>query len=280
MRRGHIAGVALCLWLAAGLPAHAVLLRYSPKVGETIKYRVSMAGRTESSVEGMPEPMRMELSGAIQYTSKALSETTDTVRIETRVTGGKFTAKAAGQSQGEDVPKGKVVADMDRRGRMVKMIESDLGGKSGAEDFMTGGAGSWSSFANFAAFPEGEVKVNDTWSDEMKIPSAEGGPEVNLTLASRLLAVAPYQGRNCAKIRTSFKGPLSFDLPAEAAEGSQMEATLQGDLVWYYDYEKSVYVSGEGTVGMDMKMAMAAPEMPGMQMTTKMLMNIKLALAK
>ena len=280
MRRVHTAGFAVCLWLAAGLPAHAVLLRYSPTVGKTVKHKVSAAGRTEASVEGMPEPMRMELGGSIQYTEKALSETADTVRVETRVTGGKFTMTAAGQSESQQVPQGKFVADMDRRGRMVKAIETDLGGKSGALDFMSGGAGSWSSFTNFSAFPEGDVKAGDIWSDEIKIPAAEGGPEINLTVNSRLLEIAPYQGRNCAKIHTEFKGPLSFKAPGGEPDSGTMEATLGGKLDWYYDYDSSVYVTGEGSIAIDMKMAMAGPEMSGVQMTTKMLMNVKLALAQ
>jgi len=280
MRRIHV-GLMLFAWLALGLPAHAVMLRYSPKVGETIKHKVSMAGRTSAVVEGMGETMRMELSGAMQYTEKALSETPDTVRVETRVTGGKFTMSVGGQSESQQAPKGKFVADMDRRGRLVKAIEADFGGKSGAQDFMTGGTGSLSNLTTFAAFPEGDVKVGDTWSDEIKIPATQGGPEVNLSLTSRLLDLADFQGRKCAKIRTTFKGPMSFSAPAGSDDpGNTMEAALQGDLIWYYDYENSIYVSGEGSVGMDMKMSVSGPEMPGLPVTTKMLMNVKLSLAK
>jgi len=280
VRRVSMIGWALCVWVAVGLPAHAVLLRYAPKVGETVKHKVSMAGRTSASVEGMGEGMRMELNGAIQYTEKAISETADTVRVETQVTGGKFTMSVGGRSQGQEIPKGKVVADMDRRGRLVKTIQADFGGKSGAQDFLTGGAGSWSNLASFSAFPEGDVKAGDTWSDEIKIPATQGGPEVNLSTTSRLLEVATYQGRSCAKIRTTFKGPLVFDTSGQNDDSGSMEATLQGDLIWYYDYQNSVYVSGEGSVGMDLKMSMSGPEMPGMPVTSKMLMNVKLSLAK
>jgi hypothetical protein len=59
-----------------------------------------------------------------------------------------------------------------------------------------------------------------------------------------------------------------------------MEATLQGDLVWYYDYENSVYVSGEGQVGMNMNINVSGPEIAGMPVSIKMLMNIKLSLIK
>ncbi len=59
-----------------------------------------------------------------------------------------------------------------------------------------------------------------------------------------------------------------------------MTGALQGDLLWYYDYEKSVYVYGEGTIGMDMTMSVQAPNMPGGTMTTKMLMNLKTTLVQ
>jgi len=284
MRRMHVIGLALCAVFAAGLPAHAVTLRYAPKVGDTVKHKVSLAGRTSSGAEGMgdslAEAMRMEVSGTVQYAERALSETTDTVRIETQVTGGKFTMSVAGQSQDQPVPKGKVVADMDRRGRLVKTIETNFGGKSGVQDFMTGGAGDLSNFSSFAAFPDGDVKAGDTWTDEIKIPARQGGPEVNLSLSSRLLDLTTVENRKCAKIRTTFKGPLSFDSVPGAGDAGSMEATLQGDLIWYYDYENSVYVSGEGQVGMNMNMHLSGPEMPGMPVSIKMLMNIKLSLVK
>ncbi|MGD0111317.1 MAG: hypothetical protein ABSD48_05585 [Armatimonadota bacterium] len=285
MRRMHVIGLALCAVFVAGLPARAVTLRYAPKVGDTVKHKVSLAGRTSSGAEDtgdnpLAEAMRMEVSGTIQYAEKALSETTDTVRIETQVTGGKFTWGIGGQSQNQQMPKGKVVADMDRRGRLVKTIETTFSGKSGAQDFMTGGAGGWSNFSSFAVFPEGDVKAGDTWSDEIKIPAAQGVPEVNLTLSSRLLDLTTVDNRKCAKIRTTFKGPFNLDTIPGAGDSSSMEATLQGDLVWYYDYENSVYVSGEGQVGMNMNINVSGPEIAGMPVSIKMLMNIKLSLIK
>jgi len=284
MKHMHVIGLALCAAFAVVLPAQAVTLRYAPKVGDTVRHKVSMAGRTSSNAEDvggpLAEAMHIEVSGTIQYAEKALSETTDTVRIETQVTSGKFTMSIAGQSQDQPVPKGKVVADMDRRGRLVKTIETNFGGKSGVEDFMTGGAGNLSNFSNFAAFPEGDVKAGGIWTDEIKVPASQGGPELNLSLSSRLLDLTTVENRKCAKIRTTFKGPLNFESVPGAGDAGSMEATLQGDLIWYYDYENSVYLSGEGQVGMSMNMNMSGPDMPGMPMSVKMLMNIKLSLVK
>jgi len=280
MKRIWLAVLALCGWAAVALPAHAVVLRYTPKVGAVAKHKVTVAGRMQADMEGAGETMRMEMDGWVEYTESALSETADTVRIETRLTAGKMTMKMGEESQSEEMPTGRMVADMDRRGRLVKMVEADFGGEVGAADFMSGGMGNWSSFSAFSAFPEGDVKVDDTWSDEVRLPSFEGGPEIALSANSRLLELGTYGGRHCAKVRTYVKGPMKFSMPGMEGIAEQMEATLQGTVVWYYDYENSVYVSGEGSLGMEMTMGMAPPDMPEMQMTTKMLINFKLSLVR
>jgi hypothetical protein len=146
------------------------------------------------------------------------------------------------------------------------------------------GAETWSTMpAQFGAFPEGDVNVGDTWSEELKIPMAPDGPEMTLNIQSELLALTTFQGRKCAKARTQFEGPMNLDMadlgtPAADVEGS-VEAMLQGDMLWYYDYENSVHVYGEGTVGMDMNISVAGEEMPG-GMSAQVLMNVKMMLAE
>jgi len=276
MRKGQVVGLALCLWLTAALPAHAIVLRYAPKVGVVTKHKVTLAGRTVASMEGMPQTMGLEITGTTFYTVKALSETPDRVRLETAVTGGKVTMKIDDGSQTQDIPKAKTVVELDRRARVVEVIEADAGGGASPEDVMS--AQNWANLSSFGALPEGDVKVGETWSEEAKIPTGADGPEITLNLTSRLLDLTTYQGRKCAKIRTSLKGPISFK--TGDSESQSIEAMLSGQIVWYYDYENSVDVGGQGTVGMDMKMSASGPGMPGMEMTTKMLMNLKMTLMK
>jgi hypothetical protein len=107
------------------------------------------------------------------------------------------------------------------------------------------------------------------------------GPEMELAFNSRLLKLTTFQDRKCAKIRTTFSGPMHLDMSSmgmPAGEDAEMEATLQGDMLWYYDYESSVYVYGEGTVGIDMSFSM--PEEMGGAVTVKMVLNIKTGLAR
>lgn len=220
----------------------------------------------------------MEITGSMAYTEKVLSETADTARVETTTTGGQVTLKMAGESQSQDMPKTRMVADMDRRGRVVKLVEGDVGGEKVASSVLGAGPESLS-FSNFGTFPEGEVNVGDVWSDEVRVPATKETPEIRLKVNSRLLELTTVGGRECAKIRTNFRGPITVTLGEEEGGGT-VNASLEGDVMWFYDHENSLYVSGEGTVGMDMRMSVAAPGMPGVEMTSKMLMNMKIALAE
>jgi len=279
MKRRWLMGMSVGLALAASMPAQAIVLRYAPRVGEVHKQKATMAGRMETAMEALDQTMRGEMTVDMDYSEKALSQTEGVTRMQTDLLGGKGTMSMAGQSQSMDMPTGKMVVDMDRLGHVVKLVEMDM---PGAEQMMGPGAENFTNWSQFGAFPEGDVNVNESWSGKVTIPASQGMPSIEMTFKSTLLDLATFQDRKCAKIRTSFNGPIEMDM-ADAAgvpEGTEgtVHATMQGEMVWYYDYESSVYVYGEGTAGMDMTMSMSAPEMPANNMTTKMLMNIKTAL--
>jgi hypothetical protein len=284
MRRRYTVGLVAALWLGLTLPAHAVVLRYDPEVGQVTKHKIEMAGRTEVTMPGMPDTVRMEMTSLMRYTQKALSKQGGVARLETKFTGGKVTVSAQGETQTMDMPTtGRVVADVDGRRRVVKVIESDLG-NMGVPGQMGAAPDAWSSWSSFGAFPERDLNPDDTWTDKLTIPVTPGSAEATITYTSKLLALTTFQDRKCAKIRTSFQGPLKFDpsafgIPASGSDESAVTATLQGDLVWYYDYEKSVDVYGEGTVGMNMSMTMDIHGGP-QTMQTKMLLNLKTSLEK
>ncbi len=284
MKRRYAVGLTAGLLLVMCLPAHAIVLRYRPKVDEVTKHKMTMAGRMEMSIEGMGSLMQMEIDGVLNYAEKALSATEEATRVETRLTGGTMTAKGGGESQTQDMPTGRMVADIDPRGRVLKMVSAEFEGEDATGQGMGPGADTWSTMpAQFGAFPEGDINVDDTWSEELRIPTSPDGQEMTMNLESQLLALTTFQGRKCAKVRTSFAGPMNLDMAdfggaAGGVEGT-MEAMLQGDMLWYYDYENSIYVYGEGAVGMDMNISVAGADMPG-GMRAQMLMNLKMALAE
>jgi len=285
MKRHCLTGMVALLALAICVPAHAVVLRFRPKVDSVQKHKASMAGRMETTMEGMGQTMRAEMAIDMEYSEKVLSQTEDATRLETELLGGKGEVTFNQQTQTMDMPTAKMVADLDAQGRVVKVIEVDMPEGAMSEQLMGQGAESFPNWSQFSAFPEGEVNEGDAWGDTISVPTTPGGPELEMTFQSKLIALTTFQSRKCAKIRTSFSAPMDLDL-AELSEGEEedaegaMTATLQGDLLWYYDYENSIYVYGEGTIGMDMKMAMQIPNAPGGMMTTKMVMNLKTSLVQ
>ena len=283
MKRAHVVSVATCLLAVMALPAQAVLLRYNPKVGVATKHKFTMAGRTEVTAPGMPEAMQMEMEAVMHSVQKALSETADTVRVETRLLDSNVKMTMGGQTHAQPVPEIKIVAKIDRRGRTVKVEEADMGDSAVSPQMMAGGPETWGNWSSFSAFPEKDVKAGAKWSDELSMGSVPGMEGMTIKSTSEVLALTTFQGRKCAKMRTVFEAPLDFDLSemagTEAAgmEGS-MEGLMNGTMLWYYDYENSVYAYAEGTIGMSMSMDMG--EAMGGSSSTKMVMNMKMTLAK
>jgi len=266
------------LALAVCLPAQAIVLTYAPRVGEVHKHKETVSGRTESTMEGADQPMRGEITGEREYSEKALSQTDRVTRVQTDLRGGKITLVVLGQSQSMDMPTGKLIADVDSRGQM---LNSQFSGSSGTLGSMLPG-GDTPGLSQYGTFAAGDVDLNDEWTGKVTIPASQGMPATELTFKSTLLDLTTFQDRKCAKIRTTFTGPLKADLSDMPSMPAGIETTtegaMSGDLVLYYDYENSVYVYGEGTISMDMKTSMSGAGMPAASMTTKLLMNIKTSL--
>ncbi len=291
MRSSRLIGMVVGLWLmAVCLPAQAVVLRFKPEVNSIVKHKVTMSGRTEMTNDMMPQPMRMGMAMVMTSRQKILGKTDQGLKVQTTTSDGKMTmtfeglegmGDAEGGKQSQKLPDSKMVAIMDERGRLQQIVSSDM---PGASD-MPLSNDTLASLSGMTGFPEGDVKVNDTWTDEMKIPASEGTPEINLSVNSRLLELLTYEGRQCAKIRTSFKGPMSFDLSQMAGKAGSnasgtMEATLQGTFTQYYDYAHSVWVGGDGQMTMSMTMNVSAQGVDTGPMNMKMAMNIKMQMVK
>ncbi len=283
MKRSCILGAALGFTVAACLPVHAIVLRYEPKVGTVTKYKASMAGRMHTSMAGMDEPMQMEMTTSMEYTEKVLAKTEKGTKVETKLVSGEGQVNFDGQSQTIPIPTGRMVAELDARGRLIELIETDLGDDAAMQQVMGVGGENFPNWPQFGTFPEGDVEEGQSWTGKLSIPVPGGGTGMELTVKSRLLALTTFQDRKCAKVRSSFSGPMNLDmsaagLPAEEDVEGSMEANIEGDMLWYYDYENSIYVYGEGTVGMDMAFSM--PEGMGGDMTSKMALNVKTGIAR
>jgi hypothetical protein len=273
--------------LSVVLPAQAVLLRYTPKVGTITKHSISMSGRMEMTSEMLPQAMRMQLTATIGEREKVLGQTEGGYKVQTSTSGGtvKMTGDGLEGAQSQKAPASSIVAIYDDRSRVMRVVSM-----KGAKDPSMGMGGD-SDFSALGGIPlpEEDVKPGDTWADEIKMPMGEGMPEATINTTSRLLELATYKGRKCAKIRTTMNGPFSLDMSqipqAQGAQGSA-DGTLEGTMTAYYDYEKCTWVDASGKVTMNMNMNVnASPpgsEGGGMSMTMgmKMAMNIKMTLAK
>lgn len=277
-----IVGVYL---LSLALPAEAVVLRFKPKVNSIVTHKVTMSGQMEMSSEMLPEPMRLQMTMTMTERQKVLGETPEGLKIQTTTSDAKMTMKglkAAGNSrESQQIPDSTIVMIMDDRGRVKEIVSTDIPGAQGQMPFSNE---TLASLSGMTGFPEGEVKVNETWRDEVELPGAAGMPEVNVTVNSRLLELLTYEGRKCAKIRSAFKGPLSCDLSqlagAPAGAAGTVEAMIQGTFTQYYDYENSVWVGGEGQMTMNMTMNLSSEGRDMGAMTTKMAMTMKMQMAK
>ncbi len=245
-----------------------------------------MDGHIQTSVEGIGPVTEREVTTSVDYLAKAVSETAETTRVETRWIRAILTTKANGETHTHELPAARAVVDIDRRKRVVEVVETSFAGEPDLPELMAAGPKTWTNlFARFGVFPEGDVEVGASWSEELSVPVAPGGPEVEIAVASRLLALTTFQSRKCAKIRTSFEVPVSLDLSdfgaaAQEAEGGRLEAAFQGDVLWYYDYENSVDVYQEASARMEADLSMSGPGTPGGTITTEARLDLKLTLAE
>jgi hypothetical protein len=108
--------------------------------------------------------------------------------------------------------------------------------------------------------------------------------KTKVAIKSQLLDLAEYMGRRCARIRTTFDGPLESGAESLGPFGN-VEATtgrVQGDLIWQYDWENSVLVAGEGSGSMEESRLLEGILGPGMPdrtvVSTKEQVKLRIAL--
>jgi hypothetical protein len=277
MRTLSRVAVAVLALAALASQAGAVQLRHQFRPGESHTYKTTMKGRGETQAAAMPEGMRMEMSMEMVTTEKVLSVSEDgkTGRIEHRVASGSMTMNFGEKAQTMQVPQERTVISMDNRGKVLK-VESEEGTPSPALGASAQGM-DWAQMAAAMAFPEQDLKPNDTWDFEAPVQVAEG-TSMKVKAHSRLLKLLTYKGRPCAEIRTAFEIPLESMMPQAQGEGEtpgmSMEGKVSGEVTWYFDHAKGLVIDESGTVKMLMKMSFTMGEQT-MESSTSMIMNVK-----
>ena len=282
---GPICWALVLAALAAG-SAHAVDLRFRPRVGEEHKYSLLISGRVLSSgvdMEDSAADFRSEGSVRIHYAVKALSETEEQTLVEVRQLDGEATLSAEGETATVALPPFRSVFRFDRQ-RESEVEDQEGGDPPDSEDMpdevcgilaeLEVGCGMWTEAADCLYLPKEPVEVGATWSHEGKV-----GDTVHTT-EYKLEQLTERSGRKCAKIRAKWRTPYAITdlpgLPEEAesnAEWLRMEGLTTGEVVVFYDYENSLDVYVEGTIGSESK-----PE--AADAGTKMLLNLKISLVE
>jgi hypothetical protein len=294
MRTGGLASLAaLALLGAAGSGAQAVEIQYKPKVGETTKQRVMLAGRMSMEADSplMQDFIldRAQVSATIDYTSKPISQSGDATEVKVQITQGEATITV---SEGQEKTSLGSVESTMRVDRRLEVSEVDFTTEedyrhlsddaAGAMDAFGIGAGGWWDLVDVLYLPEGDVSVGAEWTYKDDDTSIGGGEEAPpLEVQFKLLELTTHAGRNCAKISTSYRYEFSeVAMPTGAEEGGRMTTSglMSGEYLIYYDYENSVRVYREGSTGFDVTVIAEYPEMGEATVRTKIVMNVKASL--
>jgi len=126
-----------------------------------------------------------------------------------------------------------------------------------------------------AMFPEGEVKVGDSWDTEIPIPNAK---DLKLTAKQTFVSVENIGGVEAARIKTEFEIPFERMMAAMAGQTPAgipaMTGTMKMVAYTYYDLATGNILKMDGDMVMTVQMQGGAnPQMPqNMQMniTAKM----------
>ncbi|MFQ5809775.1 MAG: hypothetical protein ACE5JM_09175, partial [Armatimonadota bacterium] len=108
-------------------------------------------------------------------------------------------------------------------------------------------------------FPRQAVTAGSEWSDTATITTAEG-VKINVSNRSKLLGLVNYQGRRCAKIRTTFVIPLSMQM-AQMGIPFVLSGSEQGTVTTYFALAEGRMIASMGKVRTDITMGTGMPAM-------------------
>ncbi len=270
------------------LPAHAIELRFKPKVGLETKHKLMVSARVEMpdlTEEGNFEQARGEATAHIEFTRKALSETDDETLMEIRCTSAKASVKSDEVTEEVDLGLYRAVEHVNRQRESGETEEQEgVDPPESASEACTTlsglqlGCGMWASLLEELRLPQEAVEPGATWKHEVAI-SEFGDHETTYTY--KLEELTTVSGHKCARIRVKWRNQWQLkesDLK-DLVEDDTLVGTgdtkgiQTGDLVWLYDYENSIDFRLEGSIGRETTNSTLGS-------TEKTLMNIKLVLVE
>lgn len=129
-------------------------------------------------------------------------------------------------------------------------------------------------FSTPAMFPEGEIKVGDSWETEVPIPNAG---DFKVTAKQTLVSIEKVGGVDAARIKSEVEIPFDKLMSAMAAQSPAgmpaMTGTIKMVSYTYFDLATGNMLKMDGDMVMTMQMQGNNPQMPQsmqMNMTAKM----------
>lgn len=290
-----IAATAVGQATAAASSTAPVLLRLKFNPDDVFVYsmRIEVDGHVEmeNSPFGDREPDRFysEANAVTEMKVKSVGKTGD-AEIEGKVKDWKLNFNGTVMSAADEKQPGGIDSPMKSRlskpfsvrittrgatERMGKEAEEDAG-----EDGLSGFAPTFDDFTWTTLLPEGQVKIGDTWFEELPPPFATGNDARKPRIDYKFIGFENVKGLNCAVIEIESDLGLMSDLsslgfpgmPKNDSKFTNFSSSLSGKM--YLAMDAGVFVGLEFIfkLGGDMEIKMPQDK-PPLKMTMSMEMN-------
>lgn len=235
-------GAATMIALAFALPVSGqALLRLAPPEGQVSRYVYSMELNVENPMMPTSGPAATLRA---HYTNTIVSAMEEGIRVSIVIDSSTMTVAMPGANS-VDLTGIALTVEMDPRGRLVSVASDEAGGEEVAEEMLTG--------TDFFWLPEAAVAAGDSWTDNVPVPMALGGPVQTMEAELTYTLTGLEDGR----ATITFTGPVEATL-----DMGGMPASLSGELSgsMLVDLTEGRYVRQESLASLEMAMGgMAIP---------------------
>ncbi len=261
-RRTSVA-VVILLGIGVAASAQSVQLRYKFRQGERLRYDVTLKGNGTISSPTLGQSDPFEMSGSLRYVTEVQKvDAAGSAILHTVVEDSSINATVGGQAVPLTLNLPAITTKLTATGKILNCTVAApmsqqlpaLGGLSGA-----GAATEAFDFTKFfgatqnIGFPSRPVSPGTQWSDSVNITTADGA-KLQIKSNSKLLGFTTYQGRRCAKIRTTFTAPLSMQM-AQLGIPFALTGSEQGTMTTYFALAEGRMIGSVGKVTTDITMS-------------------------
>lgn len=196
--------------IALAASADKVAIHFSPKIGDEIWYRITMAGTTELSGSavsppggapppggGQPIPVQIAIVFSVEVTSK---DKDSNWVIEQKVRDVEMTAMGIDMSQALAGAVGvPITITQDEFGNILKL--EGLPAIGGGGPMNPAGFSAVTLAPRMLSFPDGEIEVGESWEPQSSEAAKQRLGQSKAELRATLVSIEEIDGQECAKIK-------------------------------------------------------------------------------